>query len=140
MRHPEIMTALVLLVTASAFAGGHRQLQSSLPDGTIYIYEVNTDSRDFWDPTIDENPPLSAGGAITEARIHMERIPLPDYAEAWELSDITLESVATDENHWVYIVRFQGRPDPESMSSHPALSWFAILVRLDGTVPEPEVI
>lgn len=140
MRLPPIMTALVLLVTASSFAGGHRQLQSSLPDGTIYIYRVDTDSRDFWDPDIDENPPLSPRDAIAEARTHMERIPLPDYADEWELTDITLEPVAGDENHWVYIVRFQGRPAPGTMGSHPVLSWFAMLVRLDGTVPEPEVI
>jgi hypothetical protein len=133
------MTTLMLLVTVTSFAGGMKQLQSSLPDGTIYIYEVSTDSRDWWDADIDDNPPLSPSDAIAAASIHMGLIPLPENTEAWELSTITLEQISYDPDHWVYVVLFHGKPDPEAMAHNPQLYWFATLVRMDGTIPEPVI-
>ena len=139
MKRIFVMMTLMLLVPASSFGGGLKQLQSSLSDGTSYIYEVSSDSRDFWDSDMDANPPLKPGDAAIAASNYMQEIPLPENARDWELRAITLEQIAFEPDHWIYIVRFLGEADPEAHVDNTPMTWFAILVRMDGTIPIPVI-
>lgn len=139
MKRIIVLMTLMLLVPASSFGGGLKQLQSSLSDGTSYIYEVRSDSRDFWDADINVNPPLDPGDAATAASDYMQAIPLPEHARGWELRAITLEQIAFEPDHWIYIVRFLGEADPEQVDN-AAMPWFAIIVRMDGTIPIPLIL
>jgi hypothetical protein len=138
MKAAIVLMTLILLLPASSFGGGLKQLQSTLSDGTSYIYEVQSDSRDHWDPIMDDNPPLTPGDAAYAAQIYMQEIPLPENARGWELRAITLEQISYEPDHWVYVIRFLGEADPETVGGS-VMPWFAILVRLDGTIPSPLV-
>ena len=139
MKRVIVLITLMLLVPASSFGGGLKQLQSSLSDGTSYIYEVRSDSRDLWDANMDVNPPLTPGDAVTAASDYMQEIPVPENARGWELRAITLEQIAFEPDHWIYIVRFLGEADPEARAENTLMTWFAIIVRMDGTIPIPVV-
>jgi hypothetical protein len=139
MKQITFLATLLLLVPASSYSGGLKQLQSSLPDGTVYTYEVRSDSRDQWDPDLQESPPLAPGTVITSASVYMEQIPLPEDMGTWELMNITLEQISSEPEHWIYIVRFIGEVDSAEQAALGPLPWFAVLVRMDGTIPAPVI-
>ena len=134
-----IIGTLTLLASMTAFAGGHIESSCYPPDGTIWKFEVYTDATDQWDSTKLEHPSLSPKNAKDLATTFMKRVPLGDKMIAWDLSKITLNKMSSNPEHWIYMVYFNALPDPVLGPWNGPTPWFEVLVRMDGSIPEPTI-
>jgi hypothetical protein len=137
MKHS--ITMLALLATATAFAGGHIESACYPPDGTIWKFEIYTNAKDQWDSSKSEHPPLSPKKVKDLATAFMKQVPLGDKMVAWDLSKITLKKMSSKPEHWIYTVNFNAVPNPKLGPWNGPVPWFEVLVRMDGSIPEPKI-
>jgi len=133
-----IIVTFVLLIAATAFAGGHVESRCYAPDGTIWKFDIYTNAADQWDSSKLEHPPLSPKKAKDLATTFMKRVPLGNTMTAWAVSTITLRLMSGDQRpeHWIYEVHFDAVPPGVWNGPVP---WFTVPVRMDGTIPEPKI-
>ena len=129
-----MIIAAEILMAASAFAGGNIGINSYLPDGTLWRFETYTDTNDHWDSTKSENPPLSVKRAKDLAISFMGKVPRDPGIIEWRLSAITLQKMSDEPEHWIYVIRFIALHS--GAWTGPAQE-FTVLVRFDGSIPEP---
>ena len=134
-----VITTLVLVTAAAVFAGGHIESKCYPSEGTIWTFEVYTDATDQWDSSASEHPPLSPKRAKDLATAFMKRVPLADKMVEWNLSEITLRRMSSEPEHWIYMVHFDAVPDPKLGPWTGPVPCFEVLVRMDGSVPEPKI-
>jgi len=134
MKH--IITIIALLVSTSAFAGGHIESKCYPPDGTIWEFEIYTDDTDQWDSSKSEHPPLSPKNAKDLATAFMQRVPLGDKMTGWSITTITLRRMSEEPEQWIYEAHFIAIPPGDWNGPLP---WFTVPVRMDGSIPEPMI-
>lgn len=113
-------------------------LMGSPPGGGTYTFDVQMGEKDRWDSASQEIPPLEPGKAIQLARRFLQKVPLEGGWKEWRLDKVQmLRSADSDgREEWLYVVRFYAVMPGKLTSGAPDMN---IPVRMDGTIPEPEI-
>jgi len=115
-----------------------RHFTGTPPWGTTYKFDVRMGEKDRWDSVSQETPPLQPGKAIQLAKQFMQKVPLGTGWAMWRMEDVRLLLFEDSEGHeeWLYVVDFDATNPNTSKNGGPDMS---IPVRMDGTIPEPEI-
>ncbi|MGH9970880.1 MAG: hypothetical protein ACREBG_24235 [Pyrinomonadaceae bacterium] len=134
LRFVVVAVALLLMLSATAI-GQERMRFTRYVYGYKYTFKVfdeDLQKLPSWNPEA-EDVPISVRKAIDIGKINLERL-IPQDHEKWVLNTITLSRIGKD--NWLYEIEFQ---NDELLGSGP--DWtFAIFVKMDGTIVEPEVV
>ena len=135
-----IIFMFAIFATATLFAEAVFAVYSKTPDGKEWEFIAGPiDKRDEWDSTVSEHPPLSPRKAKDLAVAFMKSVPLIDEKQSWTLSSISLlPTKGRSSDHWVYVVKFTSPLFATGKYTRRIIG-FNVLVRLDGTIPKPEI-
>jgi len=125
-----------------SFADSHIEHYSYSPDGLVYEFDVwlkdNDPIQHWWHRDKDSNPPLSPGEAARIAEEFMVRIPSGKDMKTWRLQEISLNKMAdVPKERWIYIISFSGIP--KALIWNGPVPTFDVIVKMDGTIPEPKI-
>jgi hypothetical protein len=96
-----------------------------------------------WDPSKEENPPLSARKALEKGQTFISRFPAKN-GNFWEFEGISLVEIKGSgfapafpiREGWVWRARYQLRPPGGGTGFWPTIDCYILM---DGTVVEPKV-